>query len=576
MTLTFAYETYYIIFWHIISVFILLAFNYAIWLKAKKIPLLYSYLAVQGIILLWMVTKIFKTIAPNAQLKFFFVVCQYTGVCFLGVVFFNFAYLYARRRQLQFRYLIPLAVPSVLFLFTVATNPWHYLFYSHFDFWGDSFGPVFYLHQAYNYALIFAGLILCAQNFTEQFEEKRIQAGLFAVAILVPIAANTLYLFDWFELVFRFEPPFDITPITCNISLLLFGFATYKYRFFDDVKIARREALSLIPEGILLLDENKRIVDYNLTFKNMYENELAHLPCGYGPIQKASDQQTLGLYEKAGFIADDLCPSDQTYRMLGDRCYRVICRPIDPCDRLRGYSLRLIDVTLQHMILSRVESKNQELAALNQRLEEQALLTKKLAVARTRNYIGGEVHDILGHSVILVITLLEVSSLSLGKQSMKYDKCLDQAITLLQDCLKKLKNSILEEPNSTSRQHSLIERLNVLMREAAPTAIAIELTMTGHLYPLPKPYEDALFKTVREGITNAVRHGRADKINIILRFQADNIECYVIDNGAGCQDIKKGQGLTGMEQRVLALNGSFLCGSFDGQGFCVQAVLPAI
>lgn len=550
LTLTFAYESYYIILWHIFSVFILLTLNFGIWLKAKKIPLLYSYLAVQGIIFMWMISKIFKTIAPNTDLKFFFVVCQYAGVCFLGIVFFNFAFLYAKRRMLALRYMLPLAVPSVLFLLTVATNPWHYLFYSHFDFWGDSFGPAFYLHQAYNYALILAGLILCAKNFTKQFEEKRMQAMLFAVAILVPIAANILYLFDWFELVFCFEPPFDITPITCNISLLLFVLATYKYRFFDDVKIARREALSRIPEGILLLDENKRIIDYNLTFMHMYE--------------------------KSSFIADDLRPGDQIYRLANDLSCRIICRPINSRGRLLGYSLRMIDVTLQHAILSQMESKNRELAAINRRLEEQVLLTKKLSIARTRNFISGEVHDILGHSVILVITSLEVSRLSPGKQSLKYDTFLDQAQTLLEDCLKKLKNSILEEPDSMSHQHSLIERLYLLKQEAALAAIVIELTVTGHLYPLPKPYEEALFKTVREGITNAVRHGRADKITIILRFLTDHIECYVIDNGTGCPDIKKGLGLTGMEKRLHLLNGSFSCSSYDDQGFCVQVVLPAI
>ena len=156
LTLTFAYETYYIFLFHLFSVFILVFIYFAIWMKAKKVPLLHLYLAVQGIIALWMVSKLFKNIAPDAGLKFFFVVCQYAGVCFLGEVFFIFAYLYATKRMLSVKYMVVLAIPSLFFLLVIITNPYHFLFYAHFDFWGDSFGPVFYFHQGYNYVLLLA------------------------------------------------------------------------------------------------------------------------------------------------------------------------------------------------------------------------------------------------------------------------------------------------------------------------------------------------------------------------------------------------------------------------------------
>jgi len=128
VTITFAFETYYVFICHIISIFILLFVNYAIWLKAKKVPLLYSYLSVQCIILLWMITKLFKTISPGAGLKFFFVVLQYTGVCFLGEAFFIFAYLYAFRKMLALKYIIMLTVPSVFFLLVVIKIRRHDLF----------------------------------------------------------------------------------------------------------------------------------------------------------------------------------------------------------------------------------------------------------------------------------------------------------------------------------------------------------------------------------------------------------------------------------------------------------------
>lgn len=574
LTLTFAYETYYIILCHIFSIFILLFVNYAIWLKAKKIPLLYSYLAVQGIILIWMVSKILKTVAPNGDLKFLFVICQYTGVCFLGEVFFIFAYMYAAKKMLAVKYIVLLTIFSAFFLLVIITNPYHLLFYKHFDFWGDSFGPAFYFHQGYNYALILAGLILCSINFSRQFGEKRIQALLFSIAIIVPIAANMLYIFDWFELVFRFEPPFDITPIACNISLMVFVLATFKYRFFDDVKIARRNALALIPDGIILLDDNSRIIDFNDTFKKMYENDELYAENSCGIIKKLPVKQSLALYDKANFVADEIQPADRIYQTEKGCYYRAVCQFIHAEGRACGMSMRFIDNTFRQNILTKVESKNLELDKINKKLQEQACMVRELATARTRNFIAGEVHDILGHSVVLVISLLEVARFSLDKAAFDFSSCINQAEGLLEGCLKRIENSILGQSDMIANQYSLIDKLHMLLNEVKSASVAIELNVSGRIPQLPKQYKDTIFKLCRECITNAIRHGKADKVNIILRFLSDSIEIYVIDNGVGCNNINKGMGIVGMETRLKEVDGFLLYSSVGGQGFCVQAVIP--
>jgi signal transduction histidine kinase len=55
--------------------------------------------------------------------------------------------------------------------------------------------------------------------------------------------------------------------------------------------------------------------------------------------------------------------------------------------------------------------KNQELITLNGSLQRQAALQRELTLARTRNYIAREIHDVLGHSVVLVLSLLEAARL---------------------------------------------------------------------------------------------------------------------------------------------------------------------
>jgi len=52
---------------------------------------------------------------------------------------------------------------------------------------------------------------------------------------------------------------------------MLFALAIFRYRFFDDIKIARRKALASIPDAILLLDADEQIIDFNDTFKRLFE-----------------------------------------------------------------------------------------------------------------------------------------------------------------------------------------------------------------------------------------------------------------------------------------------------------------
>jgi signal transduction histidine kinase len=474
------------------------------------------------------------------------------------------------------KFITTLAVPAVFFLVSIITNPYHHLFYSHFDFWGDSFGPLFYCHQAYNYALILAGIILCSRNFTKQFGEKRMQAVLFAIAIIIPIVANMLYIFKWFELVFGFAPYFDITPIACNISLMLFALATFKYRFFDDVKIARRNALALIPEGILLIDANGRISDFNDTFKKMYENGDLYSPGEQSIIKRLPCKESLALYEKANFILDCNQPSDTSYFTVNGRYCRAICQPITISGKASGAFLRFIDITQNQSILSEVANRNNVLVETNKKLEEQAATARNFAVVRTRNFIAGEVHDILGHSVVLAISLLEIARLSLGKAAFDFIKCISHAETLLKGCLKGIESSVSGQVDSKDYKHSLIDSINKLIEDIKSASITIELTVQGIIPQLPGQYHDTIFKLCREAITNAVRHGKADKINIILRFLPEDIEIFIIDNGIGCKQVNKGMGITGMEKRLQALDGLLMYSSISDQGFCVQALLPAI
>ncbi|MDW8308036.1 MAG: histidine kinase, partial [Verrucomicrobiales bacterium] len=99
---------------------------------------------------------------------------------------------------------------------------------------------------------------------------------------------------------------------------------------------------------------------------------------------------------------------------------------------------------------------------------------------------------------------------------------------------------------------------------------------------LPGEAELTLYRVVQEALTNAVRHGRATRVRVMLLGTDTGVLACVQDNGCGF-DARQWQrrclaenrlGLLGIEERVTLLGGTFCVESQPGQGTCVLAEVP--
>lgn len=550
-----AFEIYYIELWHIFSVLFILIVNFYIYLKSRKNSLLYSYIAVQSLLLIWMVSKIFKTVSPDVDIRWLFIVTQYFGNCFLGPAFFAFAYNYAKGKLPNKKVLIAISIPSFFFFLAMATNPLHMLFYSYYDYYKDSFGPFFYIHQTYTYLLMIVGFFLCAKQFFYEKHYKRIQSVIIALAVLVPLLVNVFYILKLFKPVFGFRPLFDITPIACNISLLLFAIATFRYRFFDITAIAWRKVFNQIPEGIVLLNKYNTITDMNNAFISTTEStELTK-------------------------TALDVLSSDGCFAFMHttatERHFKVSLIPLSHNQIKKGHLIRFIDDTQFQNSLQSLSDKTQALQNINRILSAKASAKRSLAVYKTRNFIGREVHDVLGHSIVLALSILEVVRISYKNDFAEAKAKLAQAIAVINNARDEMDNTLLKSPTRTAAiNSSLVAEIERLVNETSQTGQNVSLTIQGDVYEVQSHIKDAVFRLCQEAVTNAIRHGKAEKIDIILRFYNLKIEIYIIDNGIGCSQLKKGYGLSGMEERIVSdIGGVLNYGSLEN-GFTISAAVP--
>lgn len=529
-----AHEIYYIELWHIVSLMLFIGVNLSIALKAKKTPLLYAYLAAELCVILWIVSKIFKTVSPDIGTRWFFIVTQYFGVSFLGGCLLAFSLMYAFKKKLKAKYLVLIFLPCLINFIIVATNPVHMLFYSKYTFYSDKFGPLFYAGMGMTYAYIIASTVFLSKGFIKMFGNERQKAVLFSAAIAIPVVINVFYVLDLFEKLFNYKPLFDYTPIAINASLLLFAVAAFRYRFFDVIPIAGRNVFDGMGDPAAVITDKNRIVAQNAKFTVL-----------------------------KGLLSDMGKFRDGDEMTAGGKIYKVKISSLSQRKRL----VRLVDVTEINFLLEAAKAKNKELTAANIRLKTLVEKKNELAAIKMRTGLLQEMHDILGHSAVLALSYCEREAV---KRYTSYETALEKIRELISSGNAEF-FEVLKSDDIYKKSFSVISETEKLLQESG---FMTSLTVQGETRELKTGAVSAVNAILREAVTNAIKYSRATTFDIVFRFDTKAFAVFVLDNGIGCGDLSFGAGLSGMKKKMENLKGEIDFSSFEGGGFRIYLRIP--
>ena len=198
---------------------------------------------------------------------------------------------------------------------------------------------------------------------------------------------------------------------------------------------------------------------------------------------------------------------------------------------------------------------------------------KELYTLQERNRISREIHDSVGHSLsTIIIQLGAISKLSeennpqvsqMSAQLREFAvKGLQEVRTVVHDLkpeqlTKQQLNVALEEFIYETKQHSGVE---FVFRQNKPTI------------QLSKEQELTIFRGVQEATTNAIRHGKATKITLLMMYSANELIVTIMDNGVGSSAISLEGGLKALEERLHELQAQLEIKNTE-QGFTVQMKL---
>lgn len=222
-------------------------------------------------------------------------------------------------------------------------------------------------------------------------------------------------------------------------------------------------------------------------------------------------------------------------------------------------------------LYEQLRRNNYELEAARSRLLDYSKQIEKITKLEERNRISRELHDSIGHNLTGILMQVDAA-----KQVMEIDR--HKGMEILESAYENI-NASIEAVRQTVRDIKPVEYqthkssiLELISRFKMETGVNVEYKASGIPYGLYPSIEMVLFRNIQEALTNSVRHGDATNILVHIIYKQECTEVVISDNGTGCREIKKGLGLSGMEERLEIIGGSI---EYETEkGFTIHMYVP--
>lgn len=214
-------------------------------------------------------------------------------------------------------------------------------------------------------------------------------------------------------------------------------------------------------------------------------------------------------------------------------------------------------------------------------VEEQRVAQRSVVVEQERNRIARDMHDVVAHSLAVVIAQADGARYARAQNPEAVDEALTTISSTARDALgdvrillTRLRRDVADGPQP------VLADLDRLVAQMRSTGLDIEWTTTGTPTTLGSGAQLAVFRIVQEALTNALRHGDAGRAVYLSLAWTEGWVAVTIDNAVRAQPVadaagELGHGLPGMRERALLAGGSLAAESIGGR-FIVAARLPAI
>ncbi|NYG07899.1 signal transduction histidine kinase [Phycicoccus badiiscoriae] len=216
--------------------------------------------------------------------------------------------------------------------------------------------------------------------------------------------------------------------------------------------------------------------------------------------------------------------------------------------------------------------------ALIQQLEVERQELAHVAVAAERAHLARELHDVVTHSISLMVIQAQGARRVLGDKPEEVSTALEVVESAGRETLTEMRRllGLLREEDSLPRapQPGLAD-LPHLLDQVRSAGLPVTVTQSGTPGTLHPGIDLAAYRIVQEALTNSLKHARPATARVEIAWQANGIEVSVTDTGEVSASVARdGRGLLGMRERIAAYGGEIQTGPAASGGFRVWCRLP--
>ncbi len=244
-------------------------------------------------------------------------------------------------------------------------------------------------------------------------------------------------------------------------------------------------------------------------------------------------------------------------------------------------------------VFSRLEDAHRQLAEAHRQLELSAEREAEFAVFTERARLAREMHDTIGHALVLAAVKLEAVQRLRAVNPERADHEIEVTKELVRSTMSEMRATLANLRAPINEQAPVGEMLARRAREAGERAgFHVSYQIAPDLCELPSQARETLYRIGTEALTNIEKHAHAREVSLSLTREEDGISLRVEDDGVGLPALvtagKRGEkaethqpssqpghyGITGMRERAEALGGHLTLTSQPGKGTIVEAWIP--
>jgi signal transduction histidine kinase len=256
----------------------------------------------------------------------------------------------------------------------------------------------------------------------------------------------------------------------------------------------------------------------------------------------------------------------------------VLAAAAGPHTTLSSTAFVLLVVLAVMLLVRRVVGDRERRVELAERERD---LAAREAVAGERARIARELHDVVAHSVSVIVVQAQAGPRLLAEPAQVRD-VFHSIETTGREALDELRRLLgvlraRDEQLPVGPQPGL-DALQPLIQQLREAGLRVELRVEGEPVRLPPGIDLSAYRIVQEALTNTLKHAGPAEAEVIVRYHHSTLELEILDNGTGApaRVNGSGHGLVGMRERVALYGGSLEAGARNGHGFGVRARLPLV